>query len=308
RLRQPRSSRRRVRQSALSGRPAVERKRDQSRMACCPFRPELQKLRSCAGRPPLLCRNATAASNLGRRNKIEATTFEKARVTTAQKDTGELVEETTLTENRTVAACSSTASFRTDTATSSAPNANIQLRSDGRNCSETSHCTEVSHHHKQDSGTPTRSTTSNSKRQVRSEISFSSSKIRSRHGSEYLKRKCSPLFLVPTLSGLNSHRHKHVTFGKVANRGCQGTAMIGDDRCASVHHSRGHWSTRHSGLRPRQPVLLRGGKKLVKKIRRQVRKKEELECTDRLTREDILVWLENCEGEPGFHFKDCCTS
>uniref|UniRef100_A0A1I8I768 Transmembrane protein n=1 Tax=Macrostomum lignano TaxID=282301 RepID=A0A1I8I768_9PLAT len=41
-----------------------------------------------------------------------------------------------------------------------------------------------------------------------------------------------------------------------------------------------------------------GGKKLVKKIRRRVRKKEELECTDRLTREDILVWLENCEGEP----------
>uniref|UniRef100_A0A1I8FBQ3 UBX domain-containing protein n=1 Tax=Macrostomum lignano TaxID=282301 RepID=A0A1I8FBQ3_9PLAT len=28
-------------------------------------------------------------------------------------------------------------------------------------------------------------------------------------------------------------------------------------------------------------------------------KKEELECTDRLTREDILVWLENCGGRAG---------
>uniref|UniRef100_A0A1I8JQ92 Transmembrane protein n=1 Tax=Macrostomum lignano TaxID=282301 RepID=A0A1I8JQ92_9PLAT len=99
--------------------------------------------------------------------------------------------------------------------------------------------------------------------------------------------------------GSISHRHKHVTFGKVAIGVAKGTAMIviGVPVC-TIAAGIGATAIVAYGL---ASPFYYGGKKLVKKIRRRVRKKEELECTDRLTREDILVWLENCEESRLLH-------
>ncbi|PAA93024.1 hypothetical protein BOX15_Mlig028124g1 [Macrostomum lignano] len=200
------SSRRRPRSRSVGGVPASGNA-TKAGMAWLPIQAELQKLRSSLAAAAALAATATAATKSRRRNNTRSDDFDDSKGNDGEKDIGELIEETTLTgesrsepqrgqtlvvtltlnsENRTVAACSSTASFRTDTATSSAP---MRISSSAptagtalRPATALRSATTTT-----DSGTPTRSTTSNSKRQVRSEISFSSSKIRN-NGSGALGR------------------------------------------------------------------------------------------------------------------------
>uniref|UniRef100_A0A1I8I5V8 Uncharacterized protein n=1 Tax=Macrostomum lignano TaxID=282301 RepID=A0A1I8I5V8_9PLAT len=155
------SSRRRPRSRSVGGVPASGNATKDG-MAWLPIQAELQKLRSSLAAAAALAATATAATKSCRRNKTRSDDFDDSKGDDGEKDIGELVEETTLTgESRSEPQRGQTLVSRESHSGRLlqhsqlphrhgdliGPNANIQLRSDGRNCSETSHCTEVSHHH-----------------------------------------------------------------------------------------------------------------------------------------------------------------